>query len=1210
MKTNIIKKITVLVLAAAIIISNNPMIITNTAKAQSVQKDYILSSELDTIFELYKDKGAYSVAEFTGNYKATTFGDTMVDLYAFSYLYCQFVNKRTDFHGLLYTIEEARAAFPSDSAKIDAAVAQSRKYYAPGKDNSFRYEENVTDVNGVKKDAWFTDAYYRADKGSSAAGGISFGIKDGSRIKSTDNELSFVVEFLDNDNGTIKIQYINTDWTGGKYVGSECTIGKTNTGKWKTVVVPVNNAKFMPESNTSSTALCSGREDFVLKGNNIYVSRVMVIKSDELPPVATIHEAVSYPKQVIVDTDDKDGITRTYNYMQINGQKTVRPYVTSQSWNTDGTKFIVGTTTNQMYEYDTVNETLRYLDETSSGSSLNAVVTASNDIYYISNRCVYKIDWDTYARTLVCFLPKDCNGFSTLSVSDDGRYLSGYFTGSAGGNLARLNLETGTLDKVYNKNFSEENPESQGVGHPIINPEYPNVLFFCNEGTTDYIPDRLWMVDLDNGKMENIFRQSYNYDGTTAECSGHEVWGKNGEYLYFVKYGKNQNKGQNGIVRIPFKDGKFTGEREYINGDAAYWHCFPSGDDNWVAADVSTGEIYLIGVKDHSSLLVADFDLNASGVEHPYQPHPHFSFNSTSINWQMVTDKDNPDSLGAAWVDVSDITLLKDYDKIEYNIGQYAKAKGYTNTKSQITTQVVSGNTFVKAENGNNIYVDIDDSFAKTVYQKAKLTFTAYSQSASKVKVGYTSGSQNDKELHKFEDVCLWVDLKSGTNTYSVDMGYVNLNNVCKYASDMYFNSKSGTTYIKDVSIELCSDYSDFEFFDENSVYCFPGEGQDYYMGLRALSENVDNYSSKLFHVDDAEAIGYKDITAEQVAEVKKAGYSYIANAVDGAFTYKTVTDTTGVTKNAWFTTKNKRVNTTSSYTGIAGQIYFRLTNDTITADDNEVIFTIEYLDNRTKTFNIRYVNTAGNKATGIHTITPTNTGKWKRVSFLVSDAAISSTNSGTGLGTGKGYSDFRIEANSEDLYVSKVILQKPGQQLATDLVYSVDGENISSQYSKGNVSVNATVTNKTNVSSTMNVYVAVFDKFGDVVSVSKTPDTTVASLECKSLTASGVKVDDGDILKVFVWDDELYPYDVEQNNLGFKAVVSGSDTILTWNKYNNSDNCNYKVYCDDKLVTVTNELGYTQTDTTKGKHIWHIEVADSYGICIDKSIKATVTTK
>ena len=74
-------------------------------------------------------------------------------------------------------------------------------------------------------------------------------------------------------------------------------------------------------------------------------------------------------------------------------------------------------------------------------------------------------------------------------------------------------------------------------------------------------------------------------------------------------------------------------------------------------------------------MLVADFDLNASGVEHPYQPHPHFSFNSTSINWQMVTDKDNPDSLGAAWVDVSDITLAKDYDKIEYNIGQYAKAK-------------------------------------------------------------------------------------------------------------------------------------------------------------------------------------------------------------------------------------------------------------------------------------------------------------------------------------------------------------------------------------------------------------------------------------------------------------------------------------------------------------------------------------------------------
>ena len=160
---NIKSKIVCVLLAFLMLCVNTPVSFETEVAMAAIEDDIIYADNLDIIFDTYKDVGAYAVAEYTGNYKATTFGDTMVDLYPFNHLYCKFVNNRTDFHGLLYTIDEAKDAFGSDNANVLKAEAAGRKYYAPGKDNSFRYEENVTDVNGVKKDAWFTDAYFRAD---------------------------------------------------------------------------------------------------------------------------------------------------------------------------------------------------------------------------------------------------------------------------------------------------------------------------------------------------------------------------------------------------------------------------------------------------------------------------------------------------------------------------------------------------------------------------------------------------------------------------------------------------------------------------------------------------------------------------------------------------------------------------------------------------------------------------------------------------------------------------------------------------------------------------------------------------------------------------------------------------------------------------------------------------------------------------------------
>ncbi|MBQ8525348.1 MAG: hypothetical protein IJ460_01310 [Clostridia bacterium] len=342
---------------------------------------------------------------------------------------------------------------------------------------------------------------------------------------------------------------------------------------------------------------------------------------------------------------------KTYGYMNINGTAAVKGYVTQQSWNAEGTKFLVASGESKLYEYDTESGRLRFLDNVNCAetkgrySSVNAVVTPGNRIYYMNQRTVYCIDWNTYKKYIVCPLPDGCNDIGVMQVTNDGSFITGYYNGSFGDNrIVRLNCETGELDVNLYKDFSY-NPHTQGVGHPLINPEYPNLLFFCHEGPTQHIPDRLWLANADNGEMYNMFVQKPRPDGDTGECSGHEVWGMDGEYMYFVKYALDCNIGKKGIMRIS-KEGDAKG-REYLTDDFDYWHCYPSSDNSFVVGDTAKGEVAMTNLVTGKSELLAKFEL--TDWYHPHHPHPVISYNNKSINWQMI---DENNVIGVAWMNI------------------------------------------------------------------------------------------------------------------------------------------------------------------------------------------------------------------------------------------------------------------------------------------------------------------------------------------------------------------------------------------------------------------------------------------------------------------------------------------------------------------------------------------------------------------------------
>ena len=219
-----------------------------------------------------------------------------------------------------------------------------------------------------------------------------------------------------------------------------------------------------------------------------------------------------------------------------------------------------------------------------------------------------------------------------------------------------------------------------------------------------------------------------------------------------------------------------------------------------------------------------------------------------------------------------------------------------------------------------------------------------------------------------------------------------------------------------------------FEKFKDVAIYTLASSQGDIKSGVGVLSTESDSaYNSNLYSVDDKESYTSAGITEDTVSAAKAAGAKYVTLSKDGAWKYSSAVDSKGVEKEAWFTTKNYRQSGSSK--SIGGNIYFGLTDSSITVVNKDLTFLIEYLDAGTSAFKLRYC--IGGNTTSTANITRTNTGEWKTAVISVTDAALSSVNSGTGLGSGK--EDFRIEAASSDTYISRMMVVKTNDYLGEE---------------------------------------------------------------------------------------------------------------------------------------------------------------------------------
>ncbi|MCR4607885.1 MAG: ATP-binding cassette domain-containing protein, partial [Oscillospiraceae bacterium] len=174
-----------------------------------------------------------------------------------------------------------------------------------------------------------------------------------------------------------------------------------------------------------------------------------------------------------------------------------------------------------------------------------------------------------------------------------------------------LSLTTGNNNKIVIYEANNQRFASADIGvystHAMINPVYPNLVLYSEEGTAETTFGRIRMFNRNTMFKGVIFDQYDNSSngGTTGEAVGHEGWSGNGEYIVAVKYRKSTNIGKSGIIRMD-KDGN---NREYINDDYDYWHCAASYDGRWIIADTipvsDMTNIVLIDAKTGKSHLVA-----------------------------------------------------------------------------------------------------------------------------------------------------------------------------------------------------------------------------------------------------------------------------------------------------------------------------------------------------------------------------------------------------------------------------------------------------------------------------------------------------------------------------------------------------------------------------------------------------------------------------
>ena len=332
-----------------------------------------------------------------------------------------------------------------------------------------------------------------------------------------------------------------------------------------------------------------------------------------------------------------------FNAIGKKGQNTTHFYYTNMVWYNDSRHILVCTGVKKTDNFCSYKLSCNYvLVDTQTGEntvvaenvpSQCALVASDNWIYYYLDNELIGVKPVTFEKKLIAKSPEGTTFDGQLSITNDAKIISFCIKKGETYTVSAIDVETGKINEIVTPNFE---PPLNIVSHPMINPEHKNTIFYAHEGATHLISDRIWTADCETGEAVNLYKQSVDSDGRLMEYLGHEMWAKDGERLYFVRYIASPAKPAG--VYFVSRDGKESG---FVNGDYYYWHVAASPDGRLLAADTFEADelntIAVIDIETKESRLICN---TKRWIYHPGHPHPSFSPNGRMLNFTFADEDD------------------------------------------------------------------------------------------------------------------------------------------------------------------------------------------------------------------------------------------------------------------------------------------------------------------------------------------------------------------------------------------------------------------------------------------------------------------------------------------------------------------------------------------------------------------------------------------
>ncbi len=325
-------------------------------------------------------------------------------------------------------------------------------------------------------------------------------------------------------------------------------------------------------------------------------------------------------------------------YICANGHPLVRPYFGRYGILPDKSGFICGTADRSIFLYEFATEELVYLDRgvltppsnLQMGTYVNPI---TGNVFYCKHddhccNVLYKINPKTFERTKLYESEID-NLHIFPEVSHDEKYVACMRGGWANANeltyFARINLETKEIEHEHSLTYDEP----YCVNHLVINPVYPELLFFHREKRDN--PNVM-----DQSNLLNFITGEIITHKQRGRYSGHAIWTFDGEHIACnIEYTNGD-----GFALLT----KDMEEERWIRSTSA--HPVIDESKTWVASD------YVYGVRiqhlydSKKDKFLCDLLRLYTKKSHPYHAHTDISKDGKLIVWGYT---DSNWVLGVAW---------------------------------------------------------------------------------------------------------------------------------------------------------------------------------------------------------------------------------------------------------------------------------------------------------------------------------------------------------------------------------------------------------------------------------------------------------------------------------------------------------------------------------------------------------------------------------